>query len=180
MADREYMYVWWELLIKCKDCWKRKQVECYDKWKWYKFWVHSSCKKCKKEWNRKNYESKRDIIAKRNQNYYRNNKDKINSHKREYYQTTWIQRIYKDNLTKELWYNWHTFHVRASKYVNKHKLKPKTCSICGNGWTIEIHHPSYDRYENWSDVVFCCRSCHRQIHSGRMPCPSPISLLELT
>ena len=180
MNKREFMYVDNVLFLKCNKCWRRKSNECFDRWKLYKFWVRGTCKMCLKEYSHNRYNNKRDEIANQNKEYYRHNKDKINLHKKEYRKRKDVQKIYREKLTNDLWYNWHTFHVRASDYVNKYWLKPKVCSICGGKWTIEMHHPSYEKFENWSDVVFCCRSCHRQIHSGRISCPSPISLFELT
>lgn len=179
MKKREYMYMLDELYIKCNRCWKWKMSKCYRPAKAYKFWVLAECRECESEYNRNRYESKREEITATHKEYYRKNKEKINSHKREYYKRTNKQWEYRKRQTEELWFNRHTFHVRASDYVNEHSLRPERCSICGSRGTVEMHHPSYEKYEYWSMVVFCCRSCHKQIHSWRIQSPTPINLLDL-
>lgn len=180
MKRREYKYVWDELYLRCNSCWEWKDSSCYYKWRLYKFWLSTNCKKCVSDWHRKDYENNRDKIADRNKDYYWNNKQKVREYKSEYYSNTKKQKAYKDFMTEKLWFNRHTFHVKAFDYVNEHSLRPERCSICGSCGAVEMHHPSYKKYECWSEVVFCCRSCHRQIHSWRIDCPAPIDLLKLT
>mgnify|MGYP003301552576 CR=1 FL=1 len=174
MTKREYKYEWDVLYIKCPKCWEFKTIDEYNKSKLWAFWTVWRCKVCVSSWNHKYYDSK----AKQQQDYYWNNKERINAHKREYYLKTQKHKKYRDKMTEELWFNRHTFHVKACDYVNEHSLRPERCSICGSCGTIEMHHPSYEKYEYWSMVVFCCKSCHRQIHSWRIKCPSPINLLD--
>lgn len=177
---RENKYVDGILHLKCTKCSEWKPYNNYDKWKWHIFWLRTECKSCLKEKNRKRYELKREHIASINKKYYWNNREKTSERKRKYYLKTNKQWKNRDEWTEKLWFNWQTFHEKARDYVNKNSIKPKDCSICGVEWKIEIHHPSYENENERSSVVFCCRSCHKQIHSGRIPCPSPINLLELT
>lgn len=177
---REHKYVDGTLYLKCTKCSTWKSSDDYNKWKWHIFWLRTECKSCLKERNRKRYESKREHIASQNKEYYWNNKEKTSERKREYYLKTNKQKRYADNLTEELWFSWYKFHHRTRDFVSKFWVLPKICSICWIQRNIEIHHPNHERFEDWSNVVFCCRSCHRQIHSWRIDCPTPIDLLKLT
>lgn len=127
----------------------------------------------------------RDKVYKRSKAYRDKNKDKINQYFKDYYEYN------KDGILKKHkeWindfesmhgFNLWTFHTKTRRYVNKFKLRPIACPICWNNEKIEIHHPSYDSFDKWSEVVFCCRACHKLIHYGTIECPKPINLLTLT
>lgn len=156
----------------------RRPCNEYHKWKNYVFWFRTDCKICLSKILAIRYKSKRDEIALKNKEYYWKNKEKINAHKREYYKNNNRQWKYRENLTKELWFNWQTFHEHTREYIRKKWIRPHKCSICGNKSVVEVHHPSYDSFEDWSMVVFCCRSCHRQVHSWRIQSPEPINILD--
>jgi hypothetical protein len=59
--------------------------------------------------------------------------------------------------------------------------RPAACEACGvagrlgnvDRWTIVWHHHAVDPYapENLLQVTAVCESCHRRIHSGRIPEP---------
>lgn len=178
--QREYMYVWAELFLKCTSCGKWKTADSYRRWKNYKFWLASRCKDCQWEFHRERYQKNRDEISAQHKQYYWSNKEKISEHKSEYYRNN-TEQIKEKNMeiTKNLWFNRHTFHVKTEKYVKQNWLKPEACSICWATGTIDIHHPSYSSYTDWSKVVFCCRSCHKRIHSWDIECPEPQNLLLL-
>ena len=82
-------------------------------------------------------------------------------------------------IEEKFWFNIWCFHSKTRRFVKQHHLKPNLCSICGCDNKIEIHHPSYENFDKRSEVVFCCRSCHRLIHYWTIECPPPINLLEL-
>lgn len=117
--------------------------------------------------------------------YNRLNREKIADKKRKYrqiYKDKISQREleYSNNRSAELWYDWFMFHENARRYAKKYNLKPSKCPICWVDDKIQIHHPSYERFENWKDVVFCCARCHQRIHSWILECPQPINLLTIT
>jgi hypothetical protein len=56
-------------------------------------------------------------------------------------------------------------HNKLNSYLRKYKhIRPHKCSICWVEWKkIIAHHPNYNERYN---VVFCCESCHRDIHEN--------------
>ena len=118
--------------------------------------------------NREYRLKKREETRERCKQYYQNNREKVLAYHKDYYETR----------NNELWFNLRTFHTRANKYVKSHNLTPSECPICWSTEKVEMHHPSYDKYENWSKVVFCCSMCHKRIHSGVLECPEPINILD--
>lgn len=134
---------------------------------------------------RKKYrDANREKINEKWREYGRKNKERRAEYLREYRNANkelvaTREKTYKDNRTSELWFNRRTFHEKTRRYVIKHNLKPTRCPICWNIDKIQMHHPSYDVYEDWSYVVFCCPTCHAWIHAWLLECPTPINLLEL-
>lgn len=51
--------------------------------------------------------------------------------------------------------------------ANGSLIRPDKCSLCDNRGVIHGHHESYAR-EHWLDIVWVCRSCHRNIHLGNI------------
>jgi hypothetical protein len=191
---REYRYEWDVLHLKCTKCGEWKTKDLFHKKSWRQFWIRAECKECEKKYSQEN----KDRISERLKNwrndnkdkirdykdmYRRYNKDKMSKYRDEYYKQNREHilentRDYKQNRTKELWFNLPSFHNKARWYVISHRLKPKECPICWEVEQIEIHHPYYDSFEDWSNVVFCCRSCHHKIHAWTIECPKPINLLD--
>lgn len=134
-----------------------------------RFWVKSKCKECNKLSSREYRKSHRDVVRRYNYLYRVNNKD---------YFASYDNKTIKEHSDK-LWFSWKAFHDKAKTYVIKHNLRPKVCVICWEEWEIDMHHPSYDEFNKWCEVVFCCRRCHRNIHAWNIKCPTPINLLEL-
>ena len=178
MKKRDYKYIDGELYLKCTCCSLWKSSWDYHKLRDGLFWFRAECKDCVRNRCKARYNSKRDEISAQNKQYYWDNKEKINEHKREYYKTTYKRTNYSSSLTEKLWFNRQTFHERARSYARKHWLFPSTCTICGWDEKIEIHHPSYNSFDEWSKVVFCCHSCHKRIHSWNIKNPQPINLLD--
>lgn len=167
--DREFRYEWDVLYLRCKKCWEWKIVDDYHNSKWSMFWVKSRCKECRKKYSREYRSSHKDKIRESNRDYKLKNKCEI----KEY------DTRYKVKFKMKNGFSIKTFHRRARDYANTHSLIPSCCSICWEWWEIELHHPSYKSFDEWSKVVFCCTRCHRNIHAWNIKCPEPINLLEL-
>lgn len=131
------------------------------------------------------YKENKGKILDKHREYYQSNKHLLSSNQRKYYsdnreRISEYQKENRKNHSKQMWFNRDTFHKMANNYAKRNNLKQKVCSICWIEDKVEMHHPSYEKYEDWSKVVFCCPSCHRRIHSGTLECPEPIDLLSLT
>lgn len=191
---REYKYEWDVLYLKCTQCGERKTIDGYHKKNGRPFGVRAECGDCERKYVRAN----KEIVSNRYADWRDRNRKKIYEYKKEYSKTH-IDKIrryredyyyenrnhildmssmYKKTRSNELWFNLPSFHGKARRYVNSRWLRPTKCPICWNYGNIDIHHPSYDKFDDWSKVVFCCRSCHQSIHSGMIECPEPINLLD--
>jgi hypothetical protein len=183
----EYKYINWVLYIKCIKCseYKEANSENFNKDKTLTFWLSHKCKDCKKIYNIWYYKENKDTLKEKNktrrgkniwkikeqkERYYKENKDKIDDRIKSY--RWWYN--------KKLWYNRAYFHTKTNNYIKKHNLRPSVCTIiCWYKWKIFVHHPSYDSLDKWCEIVFCCQSCHKNIHSWNIECPKPINLLDL-
>lgn len=183
-AKRELYNVEWKEYLRCIKCWELKEAttDNFMKKKQNLFWLSWMCKTCEREYNSKYYKWNKEIIWERHRRYNKDNGDKIREKKKIHYSENKdvINKSIRDNREKhikELWYDRTYFHRKANCYATKHNLKPKYCPICWEENKIELHHPSYESFDKWSDVVFCCKSCHQKIHSGIIECPKPTNLL---
>lgn len=193
---REYKYGWDTLYLKCTNCWEWKTIDRFYKKSGRPFGVRTECKECEKKYVQKNKEKisnrysnwrvkNKEKIREYKRKYAVINEKKIADHRKEYYNNNREQilqnsREYKEYRTNELWFSRTVFHEKARHYANKYKLKPKECPICWHCGKIELHHPSYETFDKWSEVVFCCKGCHKKIHSWEIECPNMINLLYLT
>lgn len=181
---REYRYEWEELYLKCPKCWKWLSKSFFHKDKTTHFWVTSHCNDCRNTARNKYYWNNKDEENRKYREYRLANEEREKARYKEYRRTHREERI---ALNKEiakkhnelLWFNWGSFHDRANRYVRKHNLRPKSCSICWKQCIPQMHHPYCSSYDDWSNVIFCCQSCHWLIHSWRILCPEPINLLNL-
>lgn len=168
----EYRYDGDVLYIKCNKCWKWWTIDEFPPRKELKFWVRNSCRECWREQMNKMhsrwYKNNTDSAKEKMRDYHIVNRDRINSR----------VKAVVDNHTDNLGFSWYNFHVKTKNYIIKNRLKPKLCAICWNWWKIEAHHPSYESFDKWSYVVFCCHKCHSDIHRWKIECPSPVNLLE--
>ena len=99
----------------------------------------------------------------RNKRYWLSTKEEIDNFK--------LDRFKKQNK------NWNTFHWRTYDFLKNNWLYPNRCSIClKENVRIDAHHPDYSKR---NEVVLCCKSCHRKIHTLKIQCPQPINILEL-
>lgn len=169
---------------KCNKCWKRLPLENFKKSKRSSYWRRNECKQCwykyQSEWISKNKEKRNESRRK----MYQKNPEKYKTKKQIKYKENPIQITnkilkYNFNFKNKYWFNWTTFHLRSKRYCRKYNLYPKFCSICGKEDQIVIHHPSYENFGKWKEVVFCCPTCHSWIHKGRIQNIKPINLIKL-
>ena len=183
-ASREYKYEWEVLYLKCSQCWEWLTIDEYHKDKSKKFWVRNECKNCNHKRASEYYRLNKDKIIRKVNKWTDENKDSVDGYKKKYRDThkdevSKCLKSNRENHTSELWFNRDTFHQRAIKFIRKNNLRPTECPICWSNKNIVSHHPSYDSYDKWSSVVFCCQSCHKLIHKWEIECPSPVDLLTL-
>ena len=184
-----------EILKRCKEYKIAHKEEIKERDKRYR----DKNKELLKEKSRKFYATNRERVLAQHKKYRDANREKINEKWREYgrrnkeriaeYRKEFRsankefvadrEKAYKDKRSLELWFNRRTFHEKTRRYAIKYDLKPTKCPICWNSDKIQMHHPSYDVYEDWSYVVFCCPTCHAWIHAWLVECPKPINLLTL-
>lgn len=181
---REYKYEWDVLYLKCNKCGRFLTTENYNKDKTKFFWFRTDCNDCRKLWREKYYKLNRSKIIEYEKMWVKDNKNKADSYKKKYREnnktkTAECQKNNRERHNNELWFNWDTFHQKAIKYVKKHGLRPQKCPICWSMKNIVMHHPSYECYDEWKDVIFCCQQCHKLIHCWKIECPEPIDLSKL-
>lgn len=197
---RECRYEWDVLYMKCVECWKRWTIDDFYKDCTNSYWCKAYCRECWRARKKKFYWENRERENARGKEYRMNNREKETARCRMYRQThrevvnnlamkyrianreknKEYQKQYRRHRSSSLWFNWGSFHELANSFAKNEWLKPTVCSIC---WAVEpivMHHPSYESFEKWSEVVFCCQSCHKLIHAWTIACPEPINLLELS
>lgn len=178
MKKREHKYIWDTLYVKCAKCWEFKTIKEYNTSKVWAFWTVSRCKECVSAWEHNHYLSNRDFKSQQQREYYIKNKDKIAEHKKAY-RLSHPEKYTEEFLSNKVWFKRNSFHNKSRNLVRKYWLLPSKCPICDKEWSMEIHHPSYDNFDKRSEVVICCKSCHKRIHSWSLECPTPINLLNL-
>ena len=182
---RELYKVDWKEYLKCPKCWELKEANTdnFRKKKQLSYWLASVCKECDREYDKNYYWDNKEIIWWRHRWYNKANSDKLKENKKRYYleNRDTLYNNFKESRNKhikDLWFDRTYFHRKANYYATKNNLKPKCCPICWEECRIELHHPSYESFDKWSEVVFCCKSCHKNIHSWNIECPIPINLLD--
>ena len=182
----EHKYIDWALYIKCIECLEYKEANYnnFSKDKSLTYGLSHKCKDCKKKYNSKYYKAKKDTIKENNKKWREDNVNRIKEQKKEYYKNNKAKidnriKNYRRTQSKELWYNRTHFHNKTDEYIKMYNLRPTTCPICWSNWLIHVHHPSYETPDKWCEVVFCCASCHKNIHCWNIECPMPINLLSL-
>ncbi len=141
-------------------------------------------KDTKKEYQKAYYYNNAEDIKNQHRVYRKVNKDIIDRKRKEKYilnKEAIKERNsnYSIKKSKELWFWWKKFHDKTSGYIKRHKLSPNKCSICGDEGRVIAHHPSYQSFEDWKNIVFVCGSCHQDIHKWNIECPTPIDLVKL-
>lgn len=173
ICKREYRYEWDKLYQKCSKCWTWLPIDRFPKDKERPFWVRCNCIECYKvkrsESHKKWYVKNKEYSNQSSREYHQKNKERINL----------LIKNRADRHSKELWFKWYRFHAKARYYIKRYSLKPKVCPICWKESNVYMHHPSYDNFDKWSEVVFCCNQCHMGIHNWEIECPKSVNLLEL-
>lgn len=184
---RELYDIDWKHFLKCSKCWELKEAttDNFMRKKQNLFWLSWMCKVCDRLYYKDNYSKNKDKILDNHKDYRYRNREVINKKKREYYMDNKdkINSSLRDNRRKHIddyWFDRTYFHRKANHYAIKHNLKPKYCPICWEESAIELHHPSYDSFDKWSEVVFCCKRCHQNIHSWNIECPHPVDMLNIS
>lgn len=147
------------------------------------------------EYREKHRERIRELQKKYNKTYYERHKEQESARCKKYRaenreKVREMQRNWREK-NKDYWKNYdkngygkyryeHRVKMgywaaqqRTQRLINRLWIRPSTCSICGNGWKIEAHHPDYNKR---NEIIFCCVSCHQLIHNGIIPQPKPIIL----
>lgn len=113
----------------------------------------STSKEYRHEYNLRYRREHRDEIREKR----RLNREKENIKRRER-----MKEICKKTIehARKMWYGY--IHQKTYRIIKSLWIRPSSCSICWYEWTVIAHHPDYKKiYE----VVFCCPSCHKLIHS---------------
>lgn len=162
--------------LQCGKCSEIKSIDMFSNSKHGFLWKRSWCRECCREYKSIN----NDYFMEYNKNYYVNNKSKIQeqqqgyrlSHReqikrkeKEYYTLNSNEIITKNaQRKKEKWYGY--IHDKTRETIKELWIRPELCPICWRWlFDIEAHHPDYNK---WNEVVFCCKSCHKQIHSWKI------------
>lgn len=175
------------LYLRCKSCWELKpSTEFYKQRKAYK----QNCKICRKkkitQRNKDHPEMHRKYYNNRKNKDLQKYKEKRKQTSLKKYQTKRDEIIkknteYRKRKNNELGFSWRYFHKKTKEFCRKYDLYPKRCPICWDDKSrIEIHHPFYNKFEDWSKVIFCCSSCHNYIHSGKIKNKNYIELHNLS
>ena len=161
--DREYYKKWREQHRE-----ERKQYE-----KQYREQHKAKIKNYQKEYSKAHKLEKREYDK-----IYRNeNREKYRAYFKEYrIKNKEILRGKREADIKEKIRN--PVHRKLNWYLRKNKIiRPTKCTICWCEWKkIVAHHPNYDE---WYNVVFCCESCHRDIHGGFIKNINTINILHI-
>lgn len=92
-----------------------------------------------------------------NEEYYKENKDKIKEYQKEY------QNKYQKTVGNE------KLKIRQEAYQNMRKIiidDRKCCELCSGDKFLEIHHKNYES-NDMDNLVLLCRLCHRKLHADK-------------
>lgn len=206
MKRREVKEIDGVLYIQCNRCKEFKEAsKKFFAWNhmWY-LWLNSICKECHKDIKRRFVINNREKIRAYERMYYANNKEKAQASNRAWREknkerikeTVRRYRSEHEDLVKKRRSNyskrykkeineknkergkikWYTKpHRDVWRLLRKLSIRPNICPICMREKNVYAHHPDYSKpYE----IVFCCQSCHANIHKGLIECPSAINLLD--
>ena len=123
---------------------------------------------------RKNDDEYKMYARKYQKTYRAEHKDELLKAHKEYYE------LHKDEMSlkhkernKTKWYV--SVHNRTALLIRKKWIRPKICPICWNTGIIEAHHPDYSKR---NEIVFCCQSCHHDIHNWYIKGIQTINILD--
>jgi hypothetical protein len=105
----------------------------------------------------------KDCFAKYRAEKYLKNRDKVIKQAKEW-ATNHIEKVREANRK---WRSNNLDKIRAHQTVARMKRRgeivPDKCFVCGCE-EVEAHH--YNGYDNRLDIVWLCRSCHKDVHRG--------------
>ena len=129
---------------RCCRCKIEKDLNEFNKWKGSKDGHLNTCKLCLKQYYLRNREKKKQY---QNQ-YAKRNREKMRDQRNQYY-----RRNPEKNKARNM----------LNRAVQSGKIhKPLYCSSCDSDKHLEAHHTDYS---NPLEVLWLCRSCHRELHS---------------
>lgn len=141
------------LYVKCNKCWRFLLKDCFYNSNRGARWIYCNCKDCR-----------RKIVSKSVKKYPKK-ASKRNS-------------LIQDQLSEKYGFSRRNFHIKAYRLAKKIGY-PIICPICWNKNKIQIHHPSYNKFEDRSKVIFCCSDCHQKIHQNKIHISNFIDLIKL-
>lgn len=164
----------------CSKCQKRKRASCYGKRSSSKDGLFAMCKDCRSKDAKKYYDNNIDKESARKKKYRLDNPKKVREDYKRYYENNIEKeskrkaKFYKENkqLVKDRIYKYRSDHPdrHYARGVLTNMLrygkikKPVRCSLCKSVRFVEGHHPDYSKPK---EVVWLCKSCHRQEHTRR-------------
>lgn len=166
---------------KCKEC-RRKEYENNKEdilLSRKKYYEQNKINKLK--YQSDYYSNHKNYICAQHKVYREENIEKVKRCRNDYYNNNREKILekgskYKSDMSDELWFNWTTFHCKARKFIKENNLNIDTCMICWKKCDTMLHHPSYESFDKWKEVVFVCGWCHQNIHKWIITSPNPINL----
>ena len=144
---------------RCRVCKVEKELKEFNKDKSRKDGFQGMCKLCLKQY----YHLNKEKITQCHKQYRQLNKEKIkqyyqiNREEIKEYQKQYQKQYYRRNPEKN------KARQKLNRAVRSGKVhKPVFCSSCDSDKHLEAHHTDYTKP---FDVLWLCRSCHRELHS---------------
>ncbi|GAG23980.1 unnamed protein product [marine sediment metagenome] len=154
---------------KCTKCGVEKPIGEFHKDKSYGSGFKARCKKCVNACTKECAAKNPGLTKLRSDNYYKNNKEKINKRASKYRRSP-EGRAVMSKINKK----------RAEEFPKQHKAnaligleikrgkvtRPENCTACLKKCKPQAHHHDYDKP---LDVIFMCAECHVNWHRNNTP-----------
>ena len=160
--------------LACNECWEVKELtsDFWVKDNKSKHWFVYKCKECLRK-RHKIAQHKYNMSHKEEKHLYNitynkehreeiREKRRIGREKEKEKRKLRMKEVSKKTHAHNKLMGYSPTHQRVSRIIKKLWIRPKSCSICWFEWLVVAHHPDYSK---WNEIVFCCNSCHRLIHS---------------
>ena len=167
----------------CTKCKVERELSEFDRDKYKKDGLSSSCKECRKAYRsthkeaikacsktyytdhkaeRKAYlDSHKEEIKASKKAYYEDHKEEIKAYKKAYNKSPEGKLVRKKTEAKYL------NAYRSRRCFRSHKTTPPTiCTKCPSTNNIQAHHNDYNLP---MEVIYLCRQCHADWHSSNTP-----------
>ncbi len=143
-----------QIYRRCAKCKEILPLSSFYRQKRVRYRVGGYCKSCNSDWL-SNYGASpkgREIKRRANRSYwpqyYQENRDRLQNHKKENHQPGKAR----------------TGNIVCAALKSGKLIKPDACSKCGKSWCqIQAHHEDYNKP---LEVIWLCKSCHRRKHNG--------------